>query len=493
MRNTTAVQRASARLAGLRLLLGVLLLAALPMVACAAPWRGEVTPAPTASVTQTPVSDLTSPAANTPAAPVNDDATAFVELLPSAVESFNPVLTTQPEALALQRLLLPSLVALDPATGAVQPALAESWVWSPDNRILTMTLRSGLAWSDGAPITSRDAAFTLAAVASAPVSSPWAPQFAAIEQVSLPEPDTLVLRQRAPDCALLPLLRLPLLPSHLFAADFGDLRTAPWNSAPSVSAGPFRHLSGAPGGEFQLVPTQDWPGGSAQVNPLIVRAEADPALRLQAVSNGSAQHAADLPADAAGQIGALPGGPQVQIVDSDGMSMLVMNLADPAAPQPGLAPSGVLQPQAPHPVLAELNVREAIARGVDWTGLVREAYGAGAAPQASWLPPALGWAFDPAVALSVFDFARAATLLEQAGWVDAAGDGVRERNGQRLQLTLITNDDNPQRTALAQRAGEQLRALGFDVAVELLPFAVAQEAVLSQRYDLAIVGWEGLG
>ncbi len=504
-------RRARARLASALLLPALLLL---PTLACAAPWRAEQ---PTAPAVETPAAPATEGAGEPSIATLPGDATTtpfattvtittttplppatgaagstpFVELLAAAPAQLNPVLTTDRDALAVQRLFLPSLVELDATTGAVRPSLAESWLWASDNRTLTLTLRSDLSWSDGAPVTSRDAAFTLLALREPSVESPWAAQFAAMTQVTLPEPDTLVIEQQAPDCALLAQLRLPLLPSHLFAGDFSDLRTAAWNRTPSVGAGPYLVAAGAPGGELTLAPNASLAGGQALLNPLLVRAEPDAAARLQAVTSGLAQRAWDVPAGA-------PASQETDAVTlmalpSDGMSMLVMNLADPLAPQPGIAPDGVLQPQEPHPVLAELLVREAIARGVNWQQLVREAYGAAAAPLASWLPPALGWAHDPSVALPTYDMAAAAALLEQAGWVDAAGDGVRERADQLLQLTLITNDDNTQRAALAQAAGEALRLLGFDVRVELLPFAVAQDAVLGQRYDLAIVGWEALG
>lgn len=53
-----------------------------------------------------------------------------------------------------------SLLETDPYTGEIVPGLAESYTVSPDNLTYTVTLRKGLKWSDGKPITSADVVYT---------------------------------------------------------------------------------------------------------------------------------------------------------------------------------------------------------------------------------------------------------------------------------------------------------------------------------------------
>jgi peptide/nickel transport system substrate-binding protein len=84
-------------------------------------------------------------------------------------------------------------------------------------------------------------------------------------------------------------------------------------------------------------------------------------------------------------------------------------------------------------------------------------------------------------------------LLEQAGWADAAADGVRERGDGLLQMTLLTNDDNAQRISLAELIAADLRKVGFAVQVEALPFDRVSQVLFDQSFDLALVGWEALG
>jgi peptide/nickel transport system substrate-binding protein len=77
--------------------------------------------------------------------------------------------------------------------------------------------------------------------------------------------------------------------------------------------------------------------------------------------------------------------------------------------------------------------------------------------------------------------------------VDIDGDGVRERNGQPLRLTLLTNDDSPARMAMGALISEQLDRLGIAVQFSLAPFEQMRAHLLNQQFDLAIAGWENLG
>src|SRR2546430_6663900 len=74
------------------------------------------------------------------------------------LQSVNPLLTVHPFAKQVERyVLLTTLVRYD-STLAPQPYLARSWTWSPDRRMITVRLQSGLRWRDAVPTTARDVA-----------------------------------------------------------------------------------------------------------------------------------------------------------------------------------------------------------------------------------------------------------------------------------------------------------------------------------------------
>lgn len=65
------------------------------------------------------------------------------------------------------------------------------------------------------------------------------------------------------------------------------------------------------------------------------------------------------------------------------------------------------------------------------------------------------------------NIAQAGNLLEQAGWKDENGDGIRERGGQPLQLKLLTYPSRPELPVLATYMADCLRTIGVDVQVEV--------------------------
>jgi peptide/nickel transport system substrate-binding protein len=87
----------------------------------------------------------------------------------------------------------------------------------------------------------------------------------------------------------------------------------------------------------------------------------------------------------------------------------------------------------------------------------------------------------------------AAQLLEEAGWVDSDGDGVREKDGVPLALTLITNAGNTTREDLGALTQDQLNSIGFDITFEAIEFGTLLEQLDNQLFDMIIIGWTGLG
>lgn len=416
----------------------------------------------------------------------------FVEAISVDADLFNPVLTGDETALRVMELILPRLVGQNPQSGEiVASGLASSWLWSVDGRTITFTLRSDIAWSDGAPVTASDVGFTLAALANPQIDSPLAGLVTSLERIELPNSQTLVLHLAEADCAFLANLLLPLLPSHLFAADFSDLRDNAFNAAPTVGAGPFLFAQRQPAEGIELVRNPTFWKGAPQIERYVLRITPNVAERAQLLASG----ALDLALLDADQAGSLVDASALRLssIPVDGYSFLALNLADPTAPLAGVDATGVIQSQPPHPVLGELAVRRAVAGGVDFDAIIAQVYGAATRRPVGYVPPVVQWAVADDLAPIPYDPDAARQALDQAGWIDAAGDGVRERGDSRLQVVLITNDETPQRIRMGELLAEQLAQLGFDVRFETLPFTRSAEIVLGQQFDMAIQGWEHLG
>ncbi|MCA1712475.1 MAG: ABC transporter substrate-binding protein [Actinobacteria bacterium] len=99
----------------------------------------------------------------------------------TAPGSLDPGNDYEPMGDLVLRTLCDPLIAADPATGELEPALVESWVVSDSGQRLVLRLRKGLRFSDGTPLTSDDVAYSLSRIASADYASAAAGQLEAID------------------------------------------------------------------------------------------------------------------------------------------------------------------------------------------------------------------------------------------------------------------------------------------------------------------------
>jgi peptide/nickel transport system substrate-binding protein len=167
---------------------------------------------------------------------------------------------------------------------------------------------------------------------------------------------------------------------------------------------------------------------------------------------------------------------------------LRFNLSQPFDGDPGVEP--------PHPILGDIRVREAITLGIDRERIMVELLEGEVFPIDSVLQ--VGW-INCQVEPFTYDPERAAQLLEEAGWIDEDGDGVREahgvptvEDGTRLSLNMngYTGFSTLDLTELAVQ--EDLAAIGIEVAIENQDFAVIfgtwadQSPRLLGDYDLLL-------
>lgn len=148
----------------------------------------------------------------------------------------------------------------------------------------------------------------------------------------------------------------------------------------------------------------------------------------------------------------------------------------------------------PHPILGQLEVRIALARAVDRAKLARNATAGRLAPAFSFvLPPSWAAAGASEVTTYAFDAAAAERALDAAAWKRAA-DGVRTREGRRLQLRLLLASGNAQRDQAAEQIVSDLARLGVEVAPESIPMSVLttpKGALAAGQFDLALYAWVG--
>ncbi len=418
----------------------------------------------------------------------------FVQVVERDADTLNPLLTTNPTSLAVLRKIYPALLDQDPASGLTIAGggLAADWQFASDGRAITFTLHSGVMWSDGAPVTARDVKFTYDAIRDPAIANPYRDNFANVNDIQLVPGDDqrVVLQLATADCAILQALYQPILPSHLYGSATAAELTDPalW---PQISAGPFALLEWTPNSRITLVRNPTYWAGAPNLERWEFHVMPDPLVRLQALLDGKADWLELAPA----QIAQAQANADLTIYQTlaDRLTFVALNQADPQAPQTGRTALDELAPQAAHPILGDQRVRQALAQAIDYTQVLNDVYGNRGRQLGTYVLPTISWAHAAELAPTPFDRAAAQQLLAAAGWVDSDGDGVRERDGVRLALSLITNTDSSERVQLGPLLVAQWQAIGVAVTFQALPFDTVTNQLLAQTYDMVLIGWDNLG
>ncbi|MBN1583189.1 MAG: hypothetical protein JXA89_20945, partial [Anaerolineae bacterium] len=125
----------------------------------------------------------------------------LVQAIFADVKTFNPLLAVDPWSVALCKLMFEGLVMVDPFTGELVPNLAQAWSVTEDGLVYTFTIRPGLLWSDGAPITAYDFYFTYQALLSGQLVTANNEFVSNVQDIVVLDDYAVSVRFSEPDCA----------------------------------------------------------------------------------------------------------------------------------------------------------------------------------------------------------------------------------------------------------------------------------------------------
>lgn len=109
-------------------------------------------------------------------------------------------------------------------------------------------------------------------------------------------------------------------------------------------------------------------------------------------------------------------------------------------------------------------VRKAIAMGIDKKGFVETLLGGNGYPASGVFPSSFPFG-NEAVTTEIYDPEKAKQVLEEAGWIDVNGDGIREKDGRDLVVRWLTYPSRQELPVLAESAQATLKEIG--IAVEI--------------------------
>ncbi len=373
--------------------------------------------------------------------------------------TMDPRLARDTSAARIQELVYNGLVSLDPEL-VPQPELAESWNFTSPTT-LVVQLRPGVVFHNGQPFTAEDVVYTFTTLLEEDFGAPRRSLYTPITNVEALDELTVQFNLSQPYAPLLQYLDIGIVPNEAAAAlgaDFGDN---------PVGTGPFRLVNWEKGNRIELEAFDEYFKGRPNIDKINISVIPDNNVRLIALESGDLDliHSPVPPQDlerlvqedkfAVSQTTAL------------GYTYLNLNLADP--------------------ILSDVRVRKALAYLSDRNALSEVIFFGMDQPGKSFLLPNTFYYSDEVTEYS-YDPERGKALLTEAGWVDNDGDGIREKDGQPLQLELTTNIDPNRQQVLEFLQGEWLDA-GIDASVRVYEWPSYIGDVIAGDYQVGLIGW----
>ena len=408
------------------------------------------------------------------------------------ISTFNPVISSDGASFQAYSLLWPKPYEIDPNTLEAIPGLT-SWEVSDDGLSFTFHILEDANWSDGTPVTSHDMKFVIDAIKSPVVGSWQAADFANVAGVTIIDDKTYEVVLTKPDCTVFSTLGgARFLPSHRFAADFSDFGTNDISANPvEISAGPYIMDAWEPDAFQSFYANADWWGGDVGIPYLINRLVKEHAVAAQSLQAGEVDYTY-LHGDFFAQI-ADTSNLQWEIFPQMSVKFMSLNWADPTMPTPAFDAEGNRIEQPPHPIFTDVNVRKAVAMGYNKHDILATMGGAqGGTRLVGAVNPAHAFAYNHDLEPYPYDPEAAMALLEEAGWVDEDGDGVREKDGQRLEFTISFTDILSMFETTSLVAQDQLQDIGFDVKLVKVEWAnYLSEVFFGQKHDATSMSSSG--
>ncbi|MBX3012906.1 MAG: ABC transporter substrate-binding protein [Caldilineaceae bacterium] len=428
------------------------------------------------------------PAANQP---VTDSAAAGPVTLrvgwPGSPDTLNPGTGVLAEAYVIYDMVYNTLYKLQ-FDGTFRLDAAESVETSEDGKTWTFQIRQGIQFHDGQPMTAHDVAFSIQLYMDH-VDFPYLNFYTTyFESVAAPDDNTVVLTltEAIPNLES-QLLALYILPAHIWSQYAEGDAAAEFENLAMIGTGPFR-LQEYQQNEFvHLVANKEHYATPPKIDELIFQTFGNEDALVQALVTGQVDMITEMPNTA---VPVLRRTENINVVSGPPLAPSVRDIffnqvtPENCPPDDGLCTG--------HPALLDRTVRLALAHATDKQNIIDVAMLGLAKPGLTLVPSGQAYWYNDQLQDYAFDLAQANQLLDEAGYRDTDGDGVREMpDGSRpLAFRLQWANDIPEAPRIAEILGQSWAQIGIKTEPQAMdPDALTAVCCPAFDFDIMIWGW----
>jgi peptide/nickel transport system substrate-binding protein len=359
---------------------------------------------------------------------------------------------------------------------ATIPGLAESWESSDDGLTYTYTLREGLLWSDGEPLTADDVAWTI----NTSVEQEWTNHIATTQNLTAEAVDerTIRISSAVPDPKL-PTMDVYIVPRHIWEEQAPDGETVVgYEALDGVGSGPFVLEEYREEQFVRMVANDNYWAGRPTVDEVRFQVFTNADAMVAALQQGELDSAHNIPP---ASVESLDAAENIEVVAGYQGSF------------DELAINGGAAEGQPHPALLDIEVRRAVNHAIDREALIEDVLAGQGEPATTisvsadpkWIPDI------PGDELFNYDPARANQTLDDAGYLDTDGDGVREMpdGGDPLVFRHAVNSDSIFAQPIADLYVGWMEEIGIDIELSAYDEGQLFELIVAGDYDTFVWGW----
>ena len=394
-------------------------------------------------------------------------------------EILNPILSVDTSSSEVHVMIFNSLTQTNPEDGTPMADLAESWDVSEDGLTVTFHLRKDVVWHDGEPFTAEDVKFTWDTILNPDVNSPRRSDLAELltpEQIVVLDDYTIQMQLSQLDVTFLSeKTYYGIIPKHILGEMTAEeINAAEFNTQSPIGTGPFMFREWVKDDHVALVGNPNYFEGEPRVNFWYYKVVENQTVQYAQLQTGEIDYAgvtAALWEDALKQEDLV-----CKAFPTYAFNFYVYNL-DPEKT----------------PLFLDVRTRHALLYALDRQAIV-DSIAQGLGEVAHSTVPPLSWAHNPDNApVYNYDPDKAMQLLEEAGWKDEDGDGVREahgvmgvEDGTPFTFEIHTNAGNVEREQLIVAMQQYWNEVGVGAETAFIEWN-ALLAELTETFDFECI------
>lgn len=362
-----------------------------------------------------------------------------------------------------------TLVKRDNATLDIIPLLAESWKISDDKLTYTFFIKKGIKWHDGVPFTSEDVVFSFSKIMDPKVDAPHLRNYYKdIKSVEAVDELTVKFTYSRPYFLALEFCGgMPIVPKHIF--EKGDFNTNEAGRYP-IGTGPYRFVKWNTGREIVLQKNDSYWGEKPHLDRIVFRIINDPTVAFQVLKREELDLMALTPIQWSRQS------------DSENFKRKFGKLSYYT---PNYSYIGW---NSRRPYFSDRRVRIALTHLVNRELILEKIlFDLGTIVTNPFYINSPE--YDKSIEPYSYDPGKARALLEEAGWVDHDGDGIRDKDGVKFEFEFLIPNGSETGDKISTILKEELDKVGIQMNIRNTEWAVFTTRLNERKFDAVTLGW----